>query len=352
MRKFRGIIALVLSIILGLIAAKAVYWYLNRPKPVEKPAVVIKKEPEKKLTFSDKIPEGMRAVSFKLDKDSRIPKGLKRGDLVDVAVTSSVPDKKNASVTRIILEGITINDTGEAKDDKKSKSSKNKEKNVTLLLTPEQALNLIAASESAKIDLFARNKADNERAGNIAAAYTFEKGIEKVTGRNESDVIQPQPGMRAITLTARDTDGILGVFKPGDRVDIIITSGYGKMSVKGLNEAGATGKVTDTRLSSKTMLQNVKILASEKTLSLGVGSKESARRLTLLVTPEQALQLTVVADTSKKNIIRFIGRNPSDNSSVTTDRVYLTDIVTDKKEIITVHTFRGGGQHSSRTFYR
>ncbi len=350
MRKFRGVIALVLSVLLGLIAARAVYWYLNRPKPVNKPVAVVKKEPEKKLTFSDKIPEGMRVVTFKLDKESRIPEGMNRGDVVDVAVTSSVPDKKGASVTRIILEGITVYDTGDNTDDKKS--NKNKEKNVTLLLSPGQALDLIAASESAKIDLFARNRADNERVGTLTSAYTFEKGIEKINGMNENSVIEPPPGMRAITLTAKDTDGALGMLKPGDRVDVIITCAWGKMSVKGLNEAGATGKVTGTQLSSKTMLQNVEILATQRTLDLDVGTEKPARRITLLATPAQAEKLTVLADASRKNIIRFVTRNPSDNSPVTTDGVNLIDILTEKKEFITVHTFKGGGKNCSRTFYR
>ena len=352
MRKFRGLIALVLSIVFGLIAARAVYWYLNRPKPHEKPVQVVVPAPEKPKTLSQRIPEGMRLVSVQVDNISGLAGKIEKGDRVDVLATSAIPKKPGASVTRIILQGVEIYDTGSKGSKPTGKLARGeREWPVSLLVRPEQAPALIAAADSARIRLIARSDRDPAEAGDKATVYSFDTGIQQAAGFDPGAPLAPRKGMRAITLVAKDTDGVLGVLRPGDRVDVIVTCPYSKFSAGGVIQPGAEGKVTQTQLASKTLLQNVEILATERVLNLAVGKEEPARRVTLLVTPAQAERLTVVSDATKKSIIRFVSRNPDDPERTTTGGVKLIDLLAEKQEYLQVNILKGGHQ-TYRTFYR
>ncbi|MGD9160018.1 MAG: RcpC/CpaB family pilus assembly protein [Desulfobacteraceae bacterium] len=340
MRNFRGIIALALSIILGLIAAKAVFWYLNKPKTVEKPVKIAAPKPQKALIFSEKIPEGMRIIAIKLDRDSGIPTQLDRGDLVDVAVTSKIPDKNGASVTRIILEGIEIYDPGNS-DSEKKRSNRQEERTVSLLVTPQDAITILASKESAKINLIARNNSDQNSAGELTTGYTLEKGVEKIDQSVKSFSGSLPAGMRAITLAVSDTDGILGVLESGDRVDVIATCPYGKFTSNDLI-IGSEGTITATTQASTIIIQDVEVLATEKTISaLPIGEEKPALRVTLLATPDQAVKLSVITDSKTKNVIRLISRNPDDHSRKFV-RQELRDMIADQIEGHKVEIYRKG----------
>ena len=342
MRNFRGIIALALSIILGLIAAKGVYWYLNRPKPVAKQVKIAAPIPQKALAFSENIPEGMRIVCIKLDNDLDMPPQLDMGDLVDVAVTSKNLVKSNASITRIILEGIEIYDTGKGDENSsKLRSKKTDGHVVSLLVSPEDATTLVAASKSAKISFIARNKNDKSTSGELPKAYTPEKGVEKIEQSFNNFSDSPPSGMRAITLAVRDTDGILGVLKPGDRVDVIATCPYGNFNSDNANP-GSVGTILATTQASIIVVQDVEVLATEKTISdLPIGEEKPALRVTLLATLDQAVKLTVVTDSKTKNVIRLISRNPDDHSRRFV-RQELLDIIADKIKSYRVEVYRKG----------
>ncbi|MBN1905183.1 MAG: Flp pilus assembly protein CpaB [Deltaproteobacteria bacterium] len=341
MRRYRGLIALALCIFLGLIATKAVYWYLTRPKPVLTQVKTEAKQPERPLTFSEKFPQGMRIMAIKLDNDSAMPGQIERGDMVDVVATSRIPDKNDASVTRIILEGVEIYDTEEeAGDSSKQKSKRQEERVISLLVSPEDAVTLTAASESARLSIIVRNKSDEDLSGDLTATYSYNRGVEKITGEDNPSSIQPIPGMRAITITAKNTDGVQGVLNPGDRVDIIITSPWSRFSTSETDAPGAKGTVTETSLSSKIFLQDVEILATEKILDLSVGMEEPVQRVTLLVTPDQAVKLTAASDATKKSVLRLVSRHPDDRKR---DEIgyELIDILADKKVYHRVDIYKG-----------
>ena len=351
MRKFRGITALVLSIVLGLIAARAVYWYLTRPKPVKTPVKVEAKQSKKNPAFSDKIPQDMRIMAIKLDTNAAMPGRIQGGDVVDVVATSRIPGKDEASISRIILEGVEIYDSGTGEGvSSKRKPNRYEERAISLIVSPGDAVTLTAASASAKLSLMARNKSDEKSTGTVAAAYSFARGVEKIKGADNQPRVLPDFGMRAITITAKNTDGVQGVLKPGDRVDIIVTSPYSRFSTSGLDSLGAEGTVTETSLSSKIFIQDVKILATEKILDLSVGTEEPVQRVTLLVTPEQAVKLTAASDATKKSILRLVGRHPDDRDRQQI-RYELIDILADKKAYHRVNIYKGG-QETYKNFFK
>jgi Flp pilus assembly protein CpaB len=352
MRRFRGLIALVISIIFGLIAAKAVYWYLNRPEPEQKPAQSAVAQPPKPRSLSEKVPEGMRVVSISLDEVAGMPEGIKRSDRVDVLATSRISDKKGASVTRIILEGVEVYDNGSEEEQSSRKlGQRQKDRAVSLLVRPDQAAALIAASESSRLHLMARNHEDDDQGGTHTTAYSYDTGVERGDDGAQGVEFPPRPGMRAITLLARDTDGVLGVLRPGDRVDVIVTCPFSRFAAGGAAEPGAEGKVTEYAMVSKTLLQNVEILATERVLDLPVGKEVPAKRVTLLVTPAQAERLAVVSDATKKSIVRLVSRHPNDLEHVSTQGENLVDILAEKKEYLRVDVFKGGSRQH-KIFFR
>lgn len=352
MRKFRGIIALVISVILGLIAAKAVYWYLNRPKPQKVPPHIVAAKPPEPIKLSQRIPKGMRLVSVKLDDLSVLPGEICKGDLVDVLATSRIPQKEGATLTRIVLQGVEVYTTREEGElSSKKLVQRQGDRTVSLLLRPDQAVTLIAASESAKIRMMARNPMDAEQSFHFTTAYSHDTGVEKVDEAALQVSFHPKPGMRAITLKVQDTDGVLGVLRPGDRVDVIVTCPYSLLSAKGRGDPGDEGRVTETRLVSKTLLQDVEVLATEQVLGLSVGKEDAVQRVTLSVTPALAEKLAVISDATKKSIIRLLSRHPDDHDRSISAGVKLIDVLAEQKEYLQVDIYKGG-KESYRTFYR
>jgi len=111
-------------------------------------------------------------------------------------------------------------------------------------------------------------------------------------------------GMRAITIPVDVIKGVAGFVKPGDRVDIIATV-----------DAPVNGTIF--------FLQNIEVLAVDQRTSDMQTTPEGttapgpaampASTLTLLVTPEQAQGLSLVAE---KCSIRLVLRSPADDKPV------------------------------------
>ena len=93
MKKIRGIIALAIAVVLGIIAVMTVSFYLKKPVPktAEK---IIKKEKLKPDLFSN-LPMGMRVVTIKVNDVSGVSRKLEKGDIVDVVSTVSLSGSEN-----------------------------------------------------------------------------------------------------------------------------------------------------------------------------------------------------------------------------------------------------------------
>ncbi len=108
------------------------------------------------------IPEGMRALSVKVDEVVDVAGFVLPGTIVDVLVTGEVQGGQNGnSITRTILEDVRVLAAGQkVEQDKDGKPYTVPV--ITLLVTPEQANKLTMASTEGKIHLALRNTIDSK----------------------------------------------------------------------------------------------------------------------------------------------------------------------------------------------
>lgn len=106
------------------------------------------------------IPEGMRAVSVRVDDVVGVSGFAMPGTMVDVMVTGT-PTGGGDSVTRTILEDVRVLAAGQAVEQDKEGKPKTVSV-VTLLLTPEQSDKLTMASTEGRIHLALRNTIDTK----------------------------------------------------------------------------------------------------------------------------------------------------------------------------------------------
>ena len=336
MRNIRGLMALALSLMLAFLVALVVYRQVSAPRPA--PVVALAAEPApppEPERFSNTIPDGMRAFSVTVDQVSGLPGDINKNDRVDILATSPLPDK-GGSVTRMILQNVRILDMERAvSDNAAGRKTRDRQWTLSLLVTPEQGVTLAAAAASSKIMVLTRGRNDDHSPESNLAVFTTETGIEKFGSSLDASWKENIPaGMRAITVAVRDTDGIAGQLEKGDRVDVIFSCPWSIFRPEN-SEPGSKGVVTDKKKSSRIIMQNIEILATETTGGLEAGPPESVRLVTLLVQPEQAEILAVATDSAKDGSIRLINRRNDDGRNVATSGRMLQDLYphkTGKKE--------------------
>ncbi|MGD9504771.1 MAG: Flp pilus assembly protein CpaB [Syntrophobacteraceae bacterium] len=345
MRGSKGIVTLVLAALLGLAAVKAVSVYLDSAssgKRAPASAPVEREAAPKPLTFAESIPDGMRAVSIKVDDVTGVSRKVSKGDFVDVLATAPMPGSKEASVARIILERVKVLDVATESEAKPQGRMKDrKEWTVTLLVAPPEGVALVAAAAQAEISLLARRADDALSEAAKDAAFTREEGRAKLL-KPASDVTQwVRPGMRAVTTLVRDTDGACGLLHRGDRVDVIVTCPFSRFSTSSGAAEGAEGTVTQYSMRSLTLLQNVKVLANEKSFTLSTDQSEPVAKVTLEVTPQDAERMAVAMDATEKSIIRLVLRGRGDGEIAKTHGQELAELLTEKKEETRVDVYKG-----------
>ncbi|MBL0732648.1 MAG: Flp pilus assembly protein CpaB [Desulfosarcina sp.] len=319
MRKVRGLIALAVAITLGFIAVKAVSFYLN--KPAATPAKVVKKEKPKPKTDFD-IPAGMRVVTIRVDDVSGVSRKMKKGDLVDVIATTPLPDAKEGRISRIILKKVKVQNVAAGNIEvAKRLVSQKKNWTVSLLLSPDNAAMLTSAAKGADITLMANKKnppADekNEPENGARFIFTQNQGIKKLSDLKGDHLESIPAGGRAVTIETDETDGICGVVKPGDHVDVLLSSKVAKIAGEDFS-VGQQVDITKNALLTKMILQNVKVLATENSIKSDGDTNVPVQLVTLLVDNAQdAVLLTAASDTSRKMKIRLISRSLGDHASV------------------------------------
>lgn len=120
----------------------------------------------------------------------------------------------------------------------------------------------------------------------------------KITSSNdpgEGLAMIVEPGRRAVTVPVNDVTGVAGLLKPGDHIDLL-----------------GTLTVNDQVITS-TIIQNIKILAVNKSTSASGEKQAQAGLLTLSVDPFEAQHLTL---TLEKGSIRILLRTPADETKV------------------------------------
>jgi pilus assembly protein CpaB len=108
--------------------------------------------------LSSRIPQGMRAVSLRVNDVVSVAGFVKPGTRVDVLLTGTPKGGGDVMVTTTVLENVEVLTTGqEMSDNGKPKPDTTV---VTLLVSPEDAQKLTLASQGGRIQLALRNPLD------------------------------------------------------------------------------------------------------------------------------------------------------------------------------------------------
>lgn len=105
------------------------------------------------------IPEGMRAVSVRVDEVIQVAGFVTPGTRVDVMVTLDQQDQQNNPITKIVLQSVPVLTSGQIVE-RAPNGEPQTATVVTLLVTPEDAERLVLAATKGRIQLALRNTLD------------------------------------------------------------------------------------------------------------------------------------------------------------------------------------------------
>ena len=106
------------------------------------------------------IPEGMRAVSVRVNEVVGVAGYVLPGTRVDVVATQSPTDQKQDTISKVVLSNVQVLTAGTRMEQDQEDAKPVQVTVVTLLVNPEQAERLALASTEGKIQLALRNPLD------------------------------------------------------------------------------------------------------------------------------------------------------------------------------------------------
>jgi pilus assembly protein CpaB len=129
-----------------------------------------------------------------------------------------------------------------------------------------------------------------------------------------------EPGKRAITISVNNTSGVGFMLAPGNNVDLL---GYFATTGPTSNAASPN----NTASVAVVLMENLKVLAVDNVIAKEGKTKSdqaSYSSLTLQVTPEQALKLTMA---QAEGEIKAVLRSPLDSASVKQQKITLGSVL-------------------------
>ena len=106
------------------------------------------------------IPEGMRAVSVRVNEVVGVAGYVLPGNRVDVVATASPTDKQSDTTSKIVLTNVQVLTAGTRMEQGQDDNKPTQVTVVTLLVNPEESERLALASTEGKIQLALRNPLD------------------------------------------------------------------------------------------------------------------------------------------------------------------------------------------------
>ena len=100
------------------------------------------------------------------------------------------------------------------------------------------------------------------------------------------------PGMRAISIDVNEPSSVAGLVFPGDRIDVLLNMQFT------IQEIGPDGSQQTSQYrpqTSETVLENVRLLATDRNLNDIEGEPKKINTVTIEVTPKQAEMIKVAA---------------------------------------------------------
>ncbi len=107
------------------------------------------------------IPEGMRAVSVRVNEVVGVAGYVLPGNRVDVVATASPTEARSDTTSKVVLANVQVLTAGTRMEQNQEDNKPVQVTVVTLLVTPEQAERLALASTEGKIQLALRNPMDS-----------------------------------------------------------------------------------------------------------------------------------------------------------------------------------------------
>src|SRR3954453_13447826 len=153
-------------------AGKTPEGFFSKPEEVLGRGVIVpivKNEPILKAKLASKeagsglppvIPEGMRAVSVRVDEVVGVAGYVLPGNRVDVLATANPTDQRSDTTTKVILSNVQVLTAGTRMEQDQENTKPVAVTVVTLLVFPEQSERLALASTEGKIQLALRNPLD------------------------------------------------------------------------------------------------------------------------------------------------------------------------------------------------
>lgn len=126
----------------------------------------------------------------------------------------------------------------------------------------------------------------------LAGEVVFQQRLLDRAGNSLS--AQIEPNKRALTVRVNDVIGVAGFLMPGCRVDVL-----------------ATHLDNDRRASTRTLLQDIKVLAVDQSAQVEKDEPVVVRAVTLEMTPIEAEQLV---GATEEGTVQLALRNPDDQS--------------------------------------
>jgi pilus assembly protein CpaB len=132
--------------------------------------------------------------------------------------------------------------------------------------------------------------------------------------------------MRACAIKVDDVVGVAGFVTPGMRVDVLISG-----NPPGTSSSGQGPKV-------KTLLQNIQVLSAGTDIQKdGEGKPQQVQVVNLLVTPEQAEDLSLASNETK---IQLVLRNPLDTQIAQPPGTAMASLYADKNPNVAAPKYR------------
>ena len=168
-----------------------------------------------------------------------------------------------------------------------------------MILKPQHLRWQVWPAQTVAEGYFVKAKGDMQ----AAIGSVVRNGIAKGEPIVESRIVRPgdrgflaailTPGMRAVSVPINATSGIAGLVFPGDRVDVILTH-----TINGEN-----GQNERVRRASETVLENIRVLATDQRTDHEDGSAGAvAKTATLEVTAKQAEVLSMVTELGRLSL--------------------------------------------------
>jgi pilus assembly protein CpaB len=113
------------------------------------------------------------------------------------------------------------------------------------------------------------------------------------------------PGMRAISIDVNDPSSVTGLVFPGDRIDLLLNMQF---TIKEIAPDGSLQTSDYHPQTSETILENVRLLATDRNLNDIDSEPKKLNTVTIEVTPKQAEMVKVAASMGQLNLaLRGLG---------------------------------------------